>query len=127
MQTEAVGRVTNARMSERESTEIEFDFFEEPATSEAARPERALRRPRRPRRPSGPPSGLTPLLRLVGLISFAILVVVLLVFWVSSCRGEAKRDTYRSYMQDADRIATESERIGRGLNGALIRTDIQQA
>jgi hypothetical protein len=114
-------------MSERESTEIEFDFFEEPATSEAARPERALRRPRRPRRPSGPPSGLTPLLRLVGLISFAILVVVLLVFWVSSCRGEAKRDTYRSYMQDADRIANESERIGGRLNGALIRTDIQQA
>jgi hypothetical protein len=114
-------------MSERESSEIEFDFFEEPATTEAARPERAPRRPRRPRRPSGPPSGLTPLLRLVGLISFAILVVVLLVFWISSCRGEAKRDTYRSYMQDVDRIANESERIGGRLNSALIRPEIRQA
>jgi hypothetical protein len=113
-------------MSERESTDIEFDFFEEPATTEAARPERRVRRAR-PRRPPGPPSGLTPLLRLVGLISFAILVVVLLVFWISSCRGEAKRDTYRSYMQDVDRIANESERIGGRLNSALIRTDIRQA
>lgn len=114
-------------MSERESSEIEFDFFEEPATTEAARPERTPRRPRRPRRPPGPPSGLTPLLRLIGLISFAILIVVLLVFWISSCRGEAKKDTYESYMQDVDGIANQSERIGARLNTTLIRPDIRQA
>jgi hypothetical protein len=114
-------------MSERDSSEIEFDFFEEPATTEAARPERRPRRPRRGRRPPGPPSGLTPLVRLIGLISLAILVVVLLVFWISSCRGEAKKDTYRSYMQNVDRIANESERIGARLNTALIRPDIRQA
>jgi hypothetical protein len=114
-------------MSERDSSEIEFDFFEEPATTEAARPERRPRRPRRGRRPPGPPSGLTPLVRLIGLISLAILVVVLLVFWISSCRGEAKKDTYRSYMQDVDRIANESERIGTRLNTALTRPDIRQA
>jgi hypothetical protein len=114
-------------MSERDTTEIEFDFFEEPATTEAARPERTDRRPRRPRRPPGPPSGLTPLLRLVGLISFAILVVVLLVFWISSCRGEAKRDTYADYMTDVDRIANQSERIGGRLNTALTRPDIRRA
>jgi hypothetical protein len=114
-------------MSERESSEIEFDFFEEPATTEAARPERRARRPRRGRRPPGPPSGLTPLLRLVGLISLAILVVVLLVFWISSCRGEAKKDTYSDYMSDVTRIADESERIGARLNTALIRPDIRQA
>jgi hypothetical protein len=114
-------------MSERESTEIEFDFFEEPATTEVARPERPPRRTRRPRRPPGPPSGLTPLLRLVGLISFAILVVVLLVFWVSSCRGEAKRDTYRNYMTNVDNIANESERIGTELNTLLTRADIRRA
>jgi hypothetical protein len=114
-------------MSERDSTEIEFDFFEEPTTTEAARPERRPRRSRGPRRPPGPPSGLTPLLRLVGLISFAILIVVLLVFWISSCRGEAKKDTYQSYMQDVDRIANQSERIGASLNTTLIRPDIRQA
>ena len=112
-------------MSERDSTEIEFDFFEEPATTEAARPQRPPR-PRRTRRPPGPPSGLTPLLRLVGLISLAILVVVLLVFWISSCRGEAKRDTYRDYMQSVDRIANESEQIGTRLNSTLIRPDIRR-
>jgi hypothetical protein len=114
-------------MSERETTEIEFDFFDEPATTEAARPERTTRRPRRGRRPPGPPSGLTPLLRLVGLISFAILVVVLLVFWISSCRGEAKRDTYADYMGDVERIANQSERIGARLNTSLTRPDIRRA
>ena len=114
-------------MSERDSTEIEFDFFEEPATTEGAGPERAPRRPRRSRRPPGPPSGPTPLLRLIGLISLAILVVVLLVFWVSSCRGEAKKDTYADYMGDVDRIARESEQIGGQLNSALTRADIRQA
>jgi hypothetical protein len=114
-------------MSERETSEIEFDFFEEPATTEAARPERGPRRPRRPRRPPGPPSGLTPLLRLIGLISFAILVVVLLVFWISSCRGEAKTDTYRDYMTRISGIADESETIGTRLNTALTRADIRRA
>jgi hypothetical protein len=113
-------------MTERE-TEIEFDFFEEPATREAARPERAPRRPRRPRRPPGPPSGLTPLLRLVGLISFAILVIVLLIFWVSSCRGEAKQDRYASYMEDVQQVAEQSERIGTQLSTTLTRPEIRQA
>ena len=113
-------------MTERESSEIEFDFFEEPATTEAARPGRPPRRPRRARRPPGPPSGLTPLLRLVGLISFAILIVVLLVFWISSCRGEAKKDTYADYMSDVSQIAEQSEQVGGRLNNALIRADIRR-
>jgi hypothetical protein len=114
-------------MSERDSTEIEFDFFEEPATTEAARPPRAPRRTKGPRRPSGPPSGLTPILRLIGLISLAILVVVLLVFWVSSCRGEAKKDLYADYMTDTGKIADDSEKVGASLNAALIRPEIRQA
>jgi hypothetical protein len=114
-------------MTERDTSEIEFDFFEEPATTEATRVDRVPRRPRRGRRPPGPPSGLTPLLRLVGLISLAILVVVLLVFWVSSCRGEAKKDTYKGYMDDVSRIADQSEAIGNRLNRALTRPDIRQA
>jgi hypothetical protein len=112
------------RMTERDS-EIEFDFFEEPATTEAQRPDRA-RRTRRPPRPPGPPSGLTPLLRLIGLISLAILLVVLLVFWVSSCRGEAKKDTYSNYMGDVDQVANQSERIGASLNTAITKPDIKK-
>jgi hypothetical protein len=49
------------------------------------------------------------------------------VFWVSSCRGEAKKDTYMSYMTSVSQIADASERIGTTLNAALIRTDIRQA
>jgi hypothetical protein len=111
-------------MTERDS-EIEFDFFEEPTTAEAERPDRT-RRVRRPPRPPGPPSGLTPLLRLIGLISLAILLVVLLVFWISSCRGEAKKDTYSNYMGDVDQVANQSERIGASFNTAVTKPDIRK-
>ena len=127
---DAVGKVDQPEprpgaMTERD-TEIEFDFFEEPATREAAPTERPPRRGG-PRPPAGPPSGLTPLLRLVGLISFAILVVVLLVFWISSCRGEAKRDRYQGYMQDVQTIADRSERIGSQLSTTMTRPEVRQA
>jgi hypothetical protein len=103
-------------MSERDS-DIEFDFFEdEPATTEA-QSTRSSRRGGRP--PIRPPAGVTPLLRLVGLIAFAILVVVLLVFAVQSCRGSQKRETYQDYMDQVDEVATQSEQIGRRLNGLL--------
>jgi len=103
-------------MSERDS-DIEFDFFEdEPATTEAQerRPDRRGGRP-----PIRPPAGVTPLLRLVGLVAFAILIVVLLVFAVQSCRGSQKRDTYEGYMDDTGEVAAQSEQIGRRLNNLL--------
>jgi hypothetical protein len=66
-----------------------------------------------------PPAGVTPLLRLIGLIAFAILVVVLLVFAVQSCRGSQKHDTYENYTDDVGQVAAESQRIGQQLNGVL--------
>src|SRR5215210_7761971 len=105
-------------MTERD-TEIEFDFFEEPATREATRPERAVRRVRGPRRPVGPPAGLTPLLRLIGLISFAILIVLLLVFWVNSCREDRRKDAYRNYIEKVAAIGGDSQRVGTDLNTLL--------
>jgi hypothetical protein len=111
-------------MTER-PTDIEFDFFDEPETQEAApraRPER-----RGPRPPARPPAGLTPLLRLVGLIAFAILIIVLLVFWVQSCRAADKRDTYSDYMTSMRQIAQDSEQLGRELNAALTTPGIKQA
>jgi virulence-associated protein VagC len=103
-------------MSERD-TDIEFDFFEdEPATTEA-QSTRPARRGGRP--PIRPPAGVTPLLRLVGLIAFAILVVVLLVFAVQSCRGSQKRDTYEDYMGEVGEVARQSQQIGTQLNNLL--------
>lgn len=103
-------------MSERD-TDIEFDFFEdEPATTEAQSTRPARRGPRPPIRP---PAGVTPLLRLIGLIAFAILVVVLLVFAVQSCRGSQKRDTYEDYMGEVEEVGRQSQQIGNQLNNLL--------
>src|ERR687884_2295834 len=111
-------------MSERDA-DIEFDFFDEPETREAT----ATERPRRagPRRPVRPPTGLTPLLRLVGVISFAILIVVLLVFWAKSCSAQSKHDKYAHYMNKVGEIARRSQQLGRQLNDVLTTPDLKQS
>jgi hypothetical protein len=111
-------------MTER-GTDIEFDFFEEPETQEATPRARPARRG--PRRPTRPPAGFTPLLRLVGLIAFAILIVVLLVFWIQSCRDESKRGEYNDYMERMQAVARNSQQIGRDLNVLLTTPGIEQA
>lgn len=103
-------------MSERES-DIEFDFFEESETREAAAEERPRRRGRRP--PVRPPTGLTPLLRLVGLISFAILIVLLLVLWVNGCREDKRKNSYKNYVENVSDLASQSDRLGKRLNSLL--------
>ena len=117
-------------MSERDDDNIEFDFFEEPETREAAAQERAERRTPRAR-PSGaplrPPGGLTPLLRLVGLIAFAILVVVLLVLWVQGCQDDKKRNSYKDYLGDVAAVAKDSETVGRGLNDLLTTPGLKRS
>ena len=106
-----------------DGTDIEFDFFDEPPTQEAARPLRVRRlgggsRPPR-RRPGGPPSSITPMLRLAGLIGFGVVIVVLLTLWVNSCRDSGARDAYRSYMSSMGSIADDSARVGKELGTAL--------
>ena len=121
-------------MSERD--DIEFDFFEEPATEEASgRSDRTLRRslgrggrgPREPRGPVRPRTGFTPLLRLLGLIAFAILIVVLLLLWAQSCQEDKKHDAYGDYMTDISAVARDSERVGRELSDTLTTPAIKPA
>jgi hypothetical protein len=114
--------------------DIEFDFFDEPATQETPSRDRTPRRPspdggrpRGPRPPFRAPTGITPLLRLVGLVAFAILVVVLLVFWVDSCRSDQERDAYRDYMTEVDKLAQSSESTGRELGDMLTTPGLKQA
>jgi hypothetical protein len=109
-------------------SDIEFDFFEDLETREEAAPQE--RRGARP--PAGPPPkrpstgpGLTPTLRLVGLIAFAILVIVLLVFWVQSCQSGGKKQAYSSYMDKVTTITRDSDQIGRKLQKALITPGIK--
>jgi len=109
--------------------DFEFDFFDEPdeeTVTQRRRPIRAQPRPkrppRRPRRPGGPPQGFTPILRLIGLIAFAILVVVLIIFWVQGCQNDAKSKAYRDYMQQVSSIAHASRQTGSNLNNLLVTT-----
>ena len=120
-------------MSERDDDIIDFDFFDEPPTVEQQQAQR-VRMPRRrggggpPRRPIRPPAeGFAPLLRLIGLIAFAILIVVLLVFWVQSCQGSKKKNAYRHYMENVGEIATSSSATGRDLTDALTTSGVKVA
>ena len=117
-------------MSERDD-DIEFDFFDEPDDEDITQRRKAVRSqgPRGPRRPvMRPPASFTPLLRLVGLIAAAILVVVLLVFWVRGCREDQKVDAYRTYLQtDVAAVARSSQQDGQQLNNLLTTVGIEQA
>jgi CARDB len=107
------------------SSDIEFDFFEEPETQEAtARP-----RPSRggPRRPARPPTGFTPLLRLAGLIAFAIAILVFLVFWISKCQADSKKETYGEYIQKIGAVGTGSADVGRDFHALLTTPGLRQA
>jgi hypothetical protein len=110
-------------MSERDA-DIEFDFFEEPETREAARPERSPQRGG-PRPPMRTPQGLTPLLRLVGLIAFAIVIVVLLVYAIAGCQSSSKHSKYDNYMSKVSQVATHSQSVGRQLATVLTQPGIK--
>jgi CARDB len=112
-------------VSDVSDSDIEFDFFEEPATGEPEERQRTVRRAPRP--PGRPPGGFTPLLRLIGLIAFAIVIAVLLVFWIQSCRGASKTSTYANYMDDVGGVAADSSQIGGQLNQLLTSRTVKQA
>ena len=122
-------------MSEHD-TDLDFDFFDDDEPPPTRPPRRSRSRPRAAAaerrggadgRPSGagPPVGMTPLLRLVGLIAFAILIVVLLVFWVSSCQDAGKKSSYKSYYEKVGVVANDSAQVGRELNDALTTQGIK--
>jgi hypothetical protein len=115
-------------MTERD-TDIEFDFFDEPETEEAAERTRGPRRPppRGPRRPVRPPAGLIPMLRLAGLIAFLILAVVLIVLGARGCASSSKHDEYKGYIDDVRGIASNSEQVGKDLNRTLAATGIKES
>jgi hypothetical protein len=115
-------------MFERErtdpQTDIEFDFFDESPTVEGAQREAPPRRG--PRMPPRPPSGVQPsLFRLGILIAGAILLAVILVLWVNSCRSGQKKAEYRNYMEAVAGRASESEQVGRRLNQLITTPGIK--
>jgi hypothetical protein len=117
-------------MTERErpdpQPDIEFDFFDESPTVEAGNREGGAPPPKRrrkmPSRPGGPPPSYV---RLGLLIAGAILLAVVLVFWVNACRGNAKKDKYKSYMEAVSGPARESAQVGKQLNTLLTQPNIK--
>jgi hypothetical protein len=111
----SVAFAANRLMAEHDTDlDFDFDFFDD--DPEPSEPHEEERPPREPPRAGG---GVTPLVRLAGLVAFAILVVVLLVFWISSCQGAGKKSSYKRYMAKMAVIAKDSEQHGRELNDAL--------
>jgi hypothetical protein len=105
--------------------ELEFDFFDEPATRESQAAPARTRLPRRGgrgtgmRRPAGPPRGLTPMLRL--LVAIVVLVVLFVVFGllIQSCASTSKHDSYANYMDNVAKIARGSQEDGAAVANAL--------
>jgi CARDB len=102
----------------RPSTDIEFDFFDESPTAEAAREGAPRRRRRLPKRPPAPPGG-PQLYRLGILIAGAIVLAVILILVVNSCRANQKEAEYRDYVEDVGEVTTQSDALGRQLNQRL--------
>jgi len=115
--------------------DLDFDFFDDEPPARTVVEEDEARTPppetdgggRPPRRPpiARGPMGMTPLLRLAGLIAFAILIVVLFVFWISSCQGASKKNSYKSYYEKVAKVSKASDQIGRELNDALTTQGIK--
>jgi hypothetical protein len=108
-------------------TDIEFDFFDDSPTAESSGAEGAPPKPR-PRLPTGPPTRpQASLLRLVGLIAGGILLAVILVLWINSCRADSKRGEYQDYMEAVSARATQSSQVGNRLNTLITTPGIRLA
>jgi hypothetical protein len=112
-------------VSERERTDadadLEFDFFEDLPTTERSgqppppsKPRRSGRPPIRPRAPGG-----TPQLRLAALVIGAIALAVIVVFWVTSCRGDSATDSFADYMASVGSVVQEANGIGSKLGDVI--------
>ncbi|HEX2044773.1 MAG TPA: CARDB domain-containing protein [Gaiellaceae bacterium] len=106
-------------------TDIEFDFFDESPTAETATREPSERRRRRlPTRPPSPPGG-PQLYRLGILVAGLIVLAVILILTVNSCRADQKQAEYRDYMEAVGEVAGQSANLGAELNNRLTTPGIR--
>jgi len=102
-------------------SDIEFDFFDESPTVESTQrgegggPRKRRRLPTRPPKPPGGPQ----LYRLGVLIAGAIVLAVILILVVNSCRKNQKVSAYEDYVESVSTIAAQSEDLGKQLNTQL--------
>jgi hypothetical protein len=109
--------------------DIEFDFFDDDATTEAPPPPR-VRLPRRSSRSArhlGPPRGVAPLLRLLLLVAFVVFLVLVFGLLIQSCASASKHDAYAHYMNDVATIASQSQTNGKALATVLTTSGLSAA
>lgn len=137
-------------MFERDRTDIdqdiEFEFFDDPPTTEASRVDEQTivsppsgkrtggRGPRRPgggggggrgRIPGAPtlrtrrPDGSQPWLKVALVAAAVVVLVVALVVGIQSCGG-GKRDAYQDYFEKVSALASESAELGNKTRDALL-------
>lgn len=111
--------------------DLEFEFFDEPRTVEE--PTRTMPPLRRPggQRPPGPgpvrprtPGAGTPIVRLAALIGGAIVVAVLIVVGITSCRGGGSKGDYADYLQSVAGVTSKSNDIGKQFTQLLSQTGL---
>ena len=103
-----------------------FDEGDEPRTTRRPRERPAARaRQRGPRRSPAAPDRQTLLIRqgVAGVV--ALLVIVLLVVGINSCRSSARNNALRDYNRDVGAIASESDEVGQQLFSTLAQSSLQ--
>jgi hypothetical protein len=106
--------------------DLEFDFFDEPLTTEVREEVEAP-----PRRPGGGPPPVEPrapgrnpqILRLAALIGGAIAIAIALVFGINACRG-GETSEYDEYMESVSAVASQSSNVGVQLGELLTTTGL---
>lgn len=109
--------------------DIEFEFFDDPPTSEARpgeltegaapKPPRSREAGRKPmpqvRRAQG---GTSPTLRLALLVAGIVVLAIIIAVAVTSCGG-GKKSEYEEYLADVSELTTQSDAIGEQTNTVL--------
>ncbi|MBW3592921.1 MAG: hypothetical protein KY396_04430 [Actinobacteria bacterium] len=105
--------------------EIEFDFFDDTPSGETS--ERTAPPRRRPRLPTRPPAGGGSALiaRRAGLIIGAIVLAVVLVMVVNSCREDQRTAEYEDYLESVATVGGQSADVGQRLNQLIFSSGIK--
>jgi len=98
--------------------DIQFDFFDEPATAETSGRVRVPRATRKPGEPSTTPHQIKPLGRLLALVLCLIFLLLVFALLISSCASD-KKGSYSSYMGKVATIASQSSTDGANTVKAL--------
>jgi hypothetical protein len=116
-----------AHRDRTDDDDLDFEFFDEPATEAPTRVEPPRRsagpEPTEPVRPRTPGGGV-PIVRIAAIILGVIVIAVALVFGINSCRGDDERGDVVAYFRSVQAVATASNDVGQNLTILLETTGL---